>query len=50
MGPVVVAGFEFLPGFLEFLLPGFEAEVFPEGGSGDLNAVVEVGFPELGNL
>lgn len=48
--PVVVAFFELLPGVFEFGLPLFEAKEWPEGGGGDLDAVVEVGFVgELGD-
>ncbi len=49
VGPVVVAVFELLPGVFEDFLPGLVAEVFPEGGGGDLDAVVEVGLPVFGN-
>ncbi len=45
VGPVVVAFFQFLPGVLEDFLPGFVAEEFPQGGGGDLDAVVQVRFP-----
>ena len=43
VGPVVFALLEFVPGFFEDGLPGFVAEELPEGGGGDLDAVVEVG-------
>ena len=49
VGPVVVAAFELLPGVFEDFLPGIMAEVLPEGGGGDLDAVVEVGLPEFGD-
>ena len=50
VSPVVVAVLELLPGFLEFILPGPIPEEAPEGGGGDLDAVVEVGLPgEVGD-
>lgn len=49
MRPVVVAGFERGPGFFEALLPAAVLEEPPEGRRRDLDAVVEVRFPEAGD-
>ena len=49
MCPVVVAFFEFIPGIFEFLLPGLETAETPQRGGGDLDAVIEVGFPKFGD-
>ena len=49
VGPVVLAGFEIVPGFFELGFPRAVLEKFPEGGCRDLDAVVEIGTPELGD-
>lgn len=50
MGPIVLTLAQFLPGAFEFGLPLSQAEEFPQGGSGDLYPIVEVGLPgELGD-